>query len=284
MTAARFVKRRAPRRASKRERLARIRRLAPKHPSAPEARIRLEFARILGAFHDKVRARVRQLAQLPKRSASGPLRVEARTASEHAHAGALDDLKAQGRHMLAQSGLRKNVRAQAQKTADSTRKQVAKAINRPTAPADLSTHETKLTDDTYDIAAFRIDDSVDRAGEILTQFDLDADELDDLDDEVTQSLDGALGLGLAAVGILFGAVWGAMNRQTQTDNGVGSYVWLSQKDSVVRPEHLALDGQEADWDTPLLTAEDSSNGDECYPGDDYNCRCVAAPVPPDEEE
>lgn len=47
----------------------------------------------------------------------------------------------------------------------------------------------------------------------------------------------------------------------------GQYVWRSVGDSRVRPEHAALDG----------TLRDFSDSPD--PGDDFNCRCWAEPVP-----
>jgi SPP1 gp7 family putative phage head morphogenesis protein len=51
--------------------------------------------------------------------------------------------------------------------------------------------------------------------------------------------------------------------------GINSYIWHSQDDARVRPDHAANDGQIFNWDTPPPTGN---------PGEDYNCRCWAEPV------
>ncbi len=44
------------------------------------------------------------------------------------------------------------------------------------------------------------------------------------------------------------------------------YIWVTQGDGKVRPEHKALNGQQRSWyDTP-------------HPGEEYGCRCYAKPV------
>lgn len=69
-----------------------------------------------------------------------------------------------------------------------------------------------------------------------------------------------------------------LNQERQKEAGVDSYVWLSMHDAATRPEHAALDGQECNWDDPPLSASDSSSGEPCNAGDDYNCRCLASPI------
>lgn len=44
------------------------------------------------------------------------------------------------------------------------------------------------------------------------------------------------------------------------------YIWHTQEDDKVRPEHAANDGQVFDWNNPPPTGN---------PGDDYGCRCWA---------
>lgn len=44
------------------------------------------------------------------------------------------------------------------------------------------------------------------------------------------------------------------------------YIWHTQGDDKVRPEHAANDGQTFDWNNPPSTGN---------PGDDYGCRCTA---------
>jgi SPP1 gp7 family putative phage head morphogenesis protein len=52
--------------------------------------------------------------------------------------------------------------------------------------------------------------------------------------------------------------------------GVERAVWVSRRDSKVRPTHRARDGREYDVEKGL---------DGIHPGQEINCRCVAVPVP-----
>ena len=81
-----------------------------------------------------------------------------------------------------------------------------------------------------------------------------------------------------------------LNQARQVSAGVTTYVWLANHDDRVRAPsgtkhygwHLPLDGQVCNWDDPPLTADKSSSGEPCHPGDDYNCRCMASPTIPEE--
>lgn len=58
----------------------------------------------------------------------------------------------------------------------------------------------------------------------------------------------------------------------QTKLGVKQYQWVSSGDERVRPTHRANNGRIFDWDKPPPVTG--------HPGEDYNCRCRAAPVLP----
>lgn len=58
--------------------------------------------------------------------------------------------------------------------------------------------------------------------------------------------------------------------------GIKGYVWYSQSDGVVRPEHKALNGQEIMWDNPPIV--DKRSGRRAHAGSDYNCRCQQKPI------
>ncbi len=62
---------------------------------------------------------------------------------------------------------------------------------------------------------------------------------------------------------------GQLNRARQTAAGITSFVWETQDDSRVRPEHRALDGRRFTW-------ADGAGG--VYPGQPVQCRCWARPV------
>jgi SPP1 gp7 family putative phage head morphogenesis protein len=45
------------------------------------------------------------------------------------------------------------------------------------------------------------------------------------------------------------------------------YIWRTQGDERVRPEHAARDGQVFSWDDPAISP----------PGTEFGCRCIAVP-------
>jgi len=47
------------------------------------------------------------------------------------------------------------------------------------------------------------------------------------------------------------------------------HIWHSQDDAKVRSDHAANNGKIFSWDNPPPTV---------HPGEDYNCRCQAAPI------
>lgn len=69
-----------------------------------------------------------------------------------------------------------------------------------------------------------------------------------------------------------------LNQVRHAEMGVTDYVWICEKDGRTRKEHLDLDGQECRYDDPPLTAEKSSSGEPCNPGEDIACRCMASPI------
>lgn len=65
---------------------------------------------------------------------------------------------------------------------------------------------------------------------------------------------------------------GQLAEQKQTEAGVEEYVWVTEGDDKVRPEHAALNGTTQRWDDPPPPG---------HPGTDVLCRCRARPVLPD---
>lgn len=61
---------------------------------------------------------------------------------------------------------------------------------------------------------------------------------------------------------------GKLTEFQQREAGYNRYIWHSQDDPKVRPEHAANDGKVFSWDTPPPTG---------HPGEHYNCRCYAEP-------
>jgi SPP1 gp7 family putative phage head morphogenesis protein len=69
---------------------------------------------------------------------------------------------------------------------------------------------------------------------------------------------------------------GRFTQERQTDIGVDSYVWRTVGDERVRETHADVDGETFSWDNP----PDETDGN--HPGEDYQCRCWAEPVLPEE--
>lgn len=251
----------------------RRRRMAPRHPKAPEAKIRLTNTQFLGKFQrdivDTVLTYVRP-SDVPKAAANVHM------------PSVYQQLRHEGRRRLIVSDYRAKIDQAAKATAKSVKAQIGKALKRKVT-ADLRPQEDGLTDRAYDATAQLVDDSVDRARDLVSKWeDDDGEDLDALRDDLDEGMDGILGLSLAWASIAFGDAFGKMNRSAQVQEGVAKYEWISQNDSVTRPAHRALDGEEASWDDPLLKSDESDNGEDCYPGDDYNCRCVAGIVADDD--
>lgn len=64
---------------------------------------------------------------------------------------------------------------------------------------------------------------------------------------------------------------GLVNELRQRGLGVRQYIWRSRDDGKVRSAHAAHDDQVFSWDNP------PEGG---HPGQAFNCRCVAEPLPP----
>ena len=71
---------------------------------------------------------------------------------------------------------------------------------------------------------------------------------------------------------------GNLTQERQRDIGVDSYIWRTVGDERVREEHDAVDGETFSWDSP------PSETDGNHPGEDYQCRCWAEPILPEEVE
>lgn len=63
------------------------------------------------------------------------------------------------------------------------------------------------------------------------------------------------------------------NRVRQTSVGIRKGEWQTAGDGDVRESHAEMDGEIFEWDDPPLVGDEN-----LLPGEDYNCRCTAAPV------
>ena len=69
---------------------------------------------------------------------------------------------------------------------------------------------------------------------------------------------------------------GNLTQERQKDIGVEGYIWRTVGDERVRETHEEVDGKFFSWDNP----PDDTDGN--HPGEDYQCRCWAEPVLPEE--
>ncbi len=87
---------------------------------------------------------------------------------------------------------------------------------------------------------------------------------------------------------------GQINRSRQESAGIELYIWQTSDDERVRPTHENLDDRVFSWDPAGATvngvkyepARDPQfrGGAATIPGEPWNCRCVAIPFVPEEEE
>ena len=67
---------------------------------------------------------------------------------------------------------------------------------------------------------------------------------------------------------------GNLTMERQIDLGVDSYIWNTVGDERVRETHADNEGQTFTWDNPPVETG--------HPGEDYQCRCWAEPILPEE--
>jgi len=265
--------------------IARLRRRAPRHPAGAESALRHAVARLFLLLNTRIRANVRHVAPglviRQRRDAKGDPTLRAALASAHQY----------GRDLLHSRGFKRAVSLAAARTASAAARQTHAALGKhaPKEYPDLGEHAQALADQITDKVGSLLDDAVDRVDEVVGEWaDLDpdrserAEDIDALDTMIGDDQDKNTGKALAAAALAFGFAFGAMVRTSQEDADVGFYMWLTAKDSRVRPEHSDLDETIASWDDPPLTADKSDNEEDDHPGEDFNCRCVASPLTPED--
>lgn len=75
-------------------------------------------------------------------------------------------------------------------------------------------------------------------------------------------------------------LYGQIQQARQTAAGIEEYTWSTSEDERVRPDHAELEGTAQRWDDPPVV--DDRTGRKAHPGGDFNCRCAAIPILPDE--
>jgi uncharacterized protein with gpF-like domain len=240
-------------RARKRTSIAQARKNAPVIPTGPEAQLRALVTTVLVQYQ----ARLKRKALL---------RVK--------QLGFADDLLAYGR------GLIKKVSGAIGAAADALARSAITQVKKSTGKDPETTLEEQAADMKSAVEAMlldRMERSNERASKIMDAVD-EEEEADAVERKLDEGLDGVIGGGLSSTALIYGIAWASMNEDAQTSAGVERYVWVAQRDQFTRAAHAALDDTVARWDTPPLTADKSTNGEPCHAGEDFNCRCRAAPL------
>jgi len=75
-------------------------------------------------------------------------------------------------------------------------------------------------------------------------------------------------------------LFGELTSLRQQNVGITQYSWSTSKDERTRPDHAELEGTVQSWGDPPIV--DKRTGRRAAPGLDYQCRCVALPLIPEE--
>ncbi len=241
---------------------------APKHPAGPEAHVRLACV----TLHQALAAEIKRLA----REHAPMLRV-IRTDESPLTSSIAAALTDSGRYLA--STLPVQVMRAADATAKSVRDQT-RAVTRRASTADLAPIAAEYAGRVVDRMDEDFDETIECSMAMLEQWALDGElDEDDLDQMLDDCSDGKRGMLLAWLFMAFGWMFGQMVREEQKGAGVERAEWVTMRDTHVRPSHRAMDGTVFSWDgPPPLPGALSSSGDDCFPGDDYGCRCLASPV------
>lgn len=235
--------------------------LTPRHPAAPEAHVRLA---VIGAYlnlRSHIAAVLRQHAPMVR-----SLRLDSALTTD-IRAALMDH----GRHLARASQPR--IRHAAASTADVVREQTAAAVAGE-VDVDLTPEVDAYALAVIDRMDQDFDDTIEcsmvKLEEWAADGELDEEALELMLDDCDRS--GSLTAWLA---LMFGWTFAQMTRRAQIAAGVEEAEWVAKQDERTRSAHYALHGTVFRWNgAPPLKAEKATNGEDCWPGDDYNCRCV----------
>lgn len=196
---------------------------------------------------------------------------------------------------IARQQLRRSVTPIAKDMAVQTHAQVTRALGvaAADAPVDLGELTYGFVDSMVSLLEGYPLDATTRVASAFEEWSSLAAEDRDVDALSTMldlAFDGAEGTLQNSLRMLYGETFADMNKAVQTElNGDNGYFWACTHDAVLRPEHAACEnvGEDEPYyfsDEPPLSAEDSSSGEACYPGEDYNCRCIAVPALPNDSD
>jgi uncharacterized protein with gpF-like domain len=206
-----------------------------------------------------------------------------RLRAEYMHKGRRSD--APRPRTVARKELRRVVQPIANDLAKSTHEQVATSLGASVRdlPVDLSEQAYGFTDSIVSLLEkypINVTKSVAQAFNEWESVDEEERTAEALSTLLDGALDGELGSLQNSIRMLFGDAFAQMNQAVQVQSGVTGYHWLSMRDGKVRSAHVEMDDPDTvySWDDPPLSASKSSNGENCHPGDDFGCRCIAVPV------
>lgn len=190
--------------------------------------------------------------------------------------------------LLHTSPFKRIVKAQAQATADSAAAQTkaALALGGDYDP-DMSSATDAFATGLFSTTEEHMRSSVDRAEEVLSDWeDMEDPDIETLPARLDDGLSGIVGKAINSAVLAFGYLFGKSVELAQRDAGVVDYAWTCQADNRVRSpggpinfgHHLELDEKPCSWSDPPLSADLSTSGEPCHPGEDYGCRCTASPL------
>jgi SPP1 gp7 family putative phage head morphogenesis protein len=232
----------------------------PPFPSAVEARIKFASIGLLTALHAAVAAMVRPHARRIPGASHGQLVADVAAAGRDA-----------GRYLRGQS-YRYILTQQAERAARDIARHTAAIVGLQVPVARQ--YPQAFADAAWD----KSEEEMDALAECMTaQVDvwLAGDEFD-LDAAMQDCLDRSSNRWYAWLSMMLAWLAGGIVTETYRAAGVVEAEWVTREDRRVRPAHHALQGHVFRYDeTPPLSAAVSSNGEDCWPGEDYGCRCTA---------
>lgn len=240
--------------------MARVRRVRPQGPRLPTGAI-LSYKRLLFAALDEAQAQIEKLLVAPaekKLEREAEKRTDART-----------DLKVRA----AEIDL---VFAQIDRTAAAETKRLVgiSGIVSPKLQARFRKENvsliTSISEDQLDQVTDLLDESFERGDDVRTlrkniqeRFDVAKSRADLIARDQVLKMNSQI------------------TQSRQKSAGITHYVWSTSQDERVREMHADLEGETFAWDDPPITNEQDETN---HPGEDYQCRCVAIPVLPSDDD
>lgn len=239
----------------------------PDFPRAAEARIKhasiVALVRLRSEVAIMLHANAAQLRALRVDDAASPV---------------LDDLRAAARDaaraILSTSLYRVMLMQQAAKVSRQAASHVSQVVRWRVPAATVAPQAFIIA--AWEKAEEEMDGLVDCAIDKFDEWLLSGDAEDGIDDRLQDCEDTHARRWWAWLTLMLSWLFGRVIHETHQAAGVIEAMWIDREDEKVRPAHHALHGFVFRYDeAPPLKASLSSNGEACWPGDDYNCRCTA---------